>query len=197
MGNQQATQSELGWLAGIIDGEGYLGMIISSDKRAYEGAMIDVQLHICNTDEAIILKAQEIFRKLGVNPYIRVSKMTKSKKDVFKIQIKHFAKLKRVLEVLHPYLTGNKQERAGYVMQFIDLRMSNEGVRNPNIGNGKRGCGRVKPYTEEELELYDRCRPLQERGASETTRQDQRKSSEIWKVMEDRKRSRQLQADKI
>lgn len=183
MDNQQVTPYEIGWLAGIVDGEGYIGMIACYDKRRSGSVQIDVQMHICNTDEAIILKCQEIIRKIGVNPYIRASKgHTNVKKDVFKIQIKHMRKLKIVLDVLLPYLVGNKQERAKLIIKFIELRMENPGMRKTE-GIGRERSGRIFPYTDEELELFEACQPLQKRGTSETIRKTQRKNSEIWRVM--------------
>lgn len=186
MDNQQATLSDLGWLAGIIDGEGYLGLRKQWVRRNSH-PNIGPELHICNTDEAIVLKAARIMRELGVNAYVRGTKAKGVKKDVFKVQVKHFAKTIRLLTPLLPYLTGNKQERATLIIRFCELRTQNQGVRNPNIGDGRRGAGRIKPYTDEEWAIYEQVGPLTRRGASEATREVRRLKSEVFAAMDARK----------
>lgn len=187
MGNQQVTAAELGWLAGIIDGEGYLGLQLYQDKRMDRkcGLNIDPCLHISNTDEEIVLKSRDIVRKLGVNPYIRASKLKNRKKDQYKIQVKHMSKMKKILEATYPYLTGNKKKRAKLILEFIDLRKSATWVwKRPNNKSGQGGAS--KPYSEREWQIYDECKSLQRVGTSETRRRAQRLTSEIWKLMESR-----------
>jgi hypothetical protein len=187
MGNQQATREEIGWLAGIIDGEGYLGFNPGS-KGLYMPC-----LHISNTDETIVLKCQAIFRKLGVNPYIRATKANKTvRKDQFRCQIKHMDKMKLILDAVYDYLTGNKQQRASLILEFIDLRQKDKWQWTPPNNSTNQG-GPKKPYSEREYQIFNDCRAFQKRGASETTRGAQRLTSEIWKIME----SRQLGVAKI
>lgn len=182
MGNQQVTLNEIGWLAGIIDGEGYLGAVWETKKKY---RYVRVQLHITNCDEQIILKAQHILRKIGINPYIRACKGSgKVKKDNFRVQIRNFSKLSKLLLIVMNDLTGNKKKRAELILELCESRLSKIKT-NPNT--------KKKPYTKREIELVERCQPLVKRGTSETIRQRQRSTSEIWGIM----RTRQLEAVKI
>ena len=194
MGNQQATQAEIGWLAGIIDGEGYLGLQSYVDKRLsrYSKLRIDPCLHITNTDKEIILKSQKIMRKLGLNPYIRASNAHGIfQKDIYRLQTKHMGQMGLVLIAVLPYLTGEKAIRGKYLLEFIALRKSTDMVWFPITS--KRQNGPMKPYSSRELELLKLCQANQRRGASETIRRAQRLTSEIWGLM----KTRQLEAMKI
>lgn len=180
MDNQQVTQAELGWLAGIIDGEGWIGFTICNDKRRLRKnnkIVFGVQIAINNTDKAIVDKAASLFRKLGVNPYERVSKpvrkgKTGNRKAYYSIATKHMRKCGRVLSPLLPYLVGNKQERARIMLTFIESRLSQEPQPNPLTGQGRKGSGTIKPYTPEQLEMVTYCRELQRRGTSEAIREE-------------------------
>jgi len=194
MGNQQATREEIGWLAGIIDGEGYLGFNYNKDKRKKRGDYVFLTpcLHISNTDEEIVLKSRDIVRKLGVNPYIRATKATKQvRKDQYRIQIHHMAKMKIILDIVLPYLTGIKKKRAELILEFIELRKSASWIwTKPNNPTNQGGAS--KPYSEREWQIYHECKAIQKRGASETIRRAQRSTSEIWTLMQ----SRQLEVVK-
>ena len=181
MDNQQATKAELGWLAGIIDGEGYLGMSVEAEHNYREGHQtrqhsIKIEIKVTNCDPAIVVRTAEIMQKLGVNPYIRQPAMPKNTNHnvYFEASIKRMAPVKRILDAVLPYLVGSKLERASIILQFIQLRTDNPGVANPAYADnakGRRGPRTIKPYSEVELALADRCRALQSRkGASETTR---------------------------
>lgn len=192
MSNQQVTQAELGWLAGIIDGEGYLGLRLHKDYRNKnaEYRMIRPEIHITNCDEEIILKTRDIAAKIGVNAYIRASKASgKVKRDSFRFQIKHLNKTIRLLKPLTEHLTGNKQKRAKLMIEFCESRLSRPFERKTE-GIGKERSGAVKPYNKREIKIYSEIGPLMRRGTSETTRENLRLSSELFKIME-------LRADKI
>src|SRR5579863_6517286 len=70
MDNQQATDYELGWLAGILDGEGWIGFSITQKRSGTGGSVFaKLEVRVNNTDKAIIDRTAEIMNKLGVNPY--------------------------------------------------------------------------------------------------------------------------------
>ena len=184
IGNPQATREEIGWLAGIIDGEGYLGFQIENDRR--RGRMsfgIRPSLHISNTDEEIILRSRDICRKLGINPYIRATKAnTQIKKDQYRLQVRDMNRLDTLLRAVRDNLTGLKQKRADLVLEFIELRRAAQWTWIAP-GNATNQSGAIKPYSEREWQIVHECKAYQERGASETTRRAQRESSEIWAMM--------------
>lgn len=178
MVNQQATDLELGWLAGIIDGEGWLGMSVTHERRGTERSQrqrrtVKLELMVNNCDLAIIDKTVEILRKLGTNPYRKTQRQRGIRREVHSCAIKNMANIEKVLVALQDYLVGNKRERARLMMRFIELRRSNQGIESPNYANGAKGQlgpRTIRPYTAQELEIISLCRDLQSRGASETTR---------------------------
>lgn len=180
MGNQQATDFEIGWFAGIVDGEGWLGMSLETEHWYREGKhtrqkSIKVELKIPNCDPAIIEKSAMIMRKLGINPYLRtVAQQKGMKRPVYEVSTKRMTALETVLPPIRDYLTGSKQQRTDLILRFIHLRKHNPGAPNPAYADGRTGRygpRTIRPYTVEELELAEQCRVLQDRsGASETTR---------------------------
>jgi hypothetical protein len=175
MGNQQATQVELGWLAGIIDGEGYVGLVTGTHSKS---GRFTVTPMVCinNTDEAIILRASSIFGKLGITHFSAIQGQYKTKdKLCYKLQVKHQSNLIKLLDCVGEHLTGNKYVRSQLVLAYCESR-------KVTYIPGKHDC----PYTEKELEILEACLPLQRRGASETIRRAQIERSEIRKIQEQR-----------
>jgi len=170
MDNQQATQIEIGWLAGIVDGEGYLGFQVYKTRRKHQS--ISTELSVTNTDEQIILKAQKIMLKIGVNPYINNSsykmKNKPTHKNVWKLVVHRLNTVSKVLEVIIPYMTGAKQERAILVLEYCKSRLV-------NYVPGRH----FNPMTEREAQIVDLCIAKQKRGASETTRMAQLEQSAL------------------
>ena len=181
MDNQQVTPYELGWLAGIIDGEGYLGLQKENDKRNSKKIRYKFTpcIHITNCDEAIVLKSRDIIKKLGANFYVRACKGRKNTKDHYRLQTRRFKNILIVLKATIPYLTGTKQERAKLLLEFCKLRKEAPKIIECNKGQGgKRWC---RPYTKPEVDIFDKLKPMQKRGqTSETARQIQRLKSELW-----------------
>jgi len=187
MGNQQATQIELGWLAGIIDGEGYLGLSISKELRTKTPSnSVTPAMHICNTDEQIILKTQIIMRKLGIVTYVRASDHSKYNKDgkvrkydkiIFTIQVHRYINMIKLLESIGNQLTGNKKKRGKLILEYCKSR-------NASYIPGKRN----HPFTDRELEIIEECLPLQRRGASETIRKIQLERSKIYEMQRKREK---------
>lgn len=155
MGNQQATEAEIGWLAGIIDGEGRIG-IAMQNRSASRSVSVDLQ--VVNTDFALIEKVVSIMRKLSVNPHIRDRIHAKATCNTNRIvSLRKFAHVKRVLDAVLPHLTGMKSEKAKIVLALIESRMMKT---------------RADRYDEHELALVDEFREsfLGKYGASTTAR---------------------------
>jgi len=174
MDNPQETAklTEKAWLAGILDGEGWVGFSLSKDERSKTRRTIIVktEIKINNTDKAIIDKCIAIFKKLGVNPYIRNMKVKKIRKRVYEVSTKNMTGVPKILRATLPYLTGNKHQRAKYMLEFIKLRKRSGMIEIPPklyTGTGPRKL--VAPYTDREVELVEKCKQLQNPGSSETT----------------------------
>ncbi len=170
MGNQQVTQIEIGWLAGFIDGEGYIG--IQGYKTRNRHASYKCALQVSNTDEAMILKAQKIIQKVGTNPYIRTHgygvRNQIHRKIVLVLVVAKMSRLIPVLELVVPYLTGLKKERGELVLEYCRSRMK---TWVPG--------SHYNTMTEREARIIDLCIAKQKRGTSETTRKAQLERSKL------------------
>jgi len=164
-------------LAGIVDGEGYLGISISkkilADKSVSQLAC--AMMHINNTDEEIVLRAQRILEKLDITTYMRAIDPTKyfgpGRKIVYKIQVKRHSNIIKLLECIGSNLTGNKKRRGKLMLEFCKSRVTSY-VWGSHFGH---------PFSNRELEIIEECLPLQRRGASETIREAQLEKSKIAK----------------
>ncbi len=162
MGNQQATEAEIGWLAGIIDGEGHIGLSNQNSKKVRS---VRADLQIVNTDIKLIEKLVNILRKMGVNPYVRERVHVKSTWSTNTIvTIGKFAHIKRILDIVKPHLTGMKSEKTEIVLALIESRMKKT---------------RFDQYDAQELEIVRvyRERFIGKYGASTTAREAYRASS--------------------
>lgn len=170
IGNQQVTQKEIGWLAGIIDGEGYLGLRWQKDKRKWhQNPFARPEMSITNTDMEIIEKAVMIIRKLGVNMFRRDIKWKGNNKIIHICQTKHLTNMLKILKPIINELTGNKRKRAEYIIEFCESRLERE-LERKTEGIGRERSGAIKPYNKREKELVQLCQPLMKRGTSTTIR---------------------------
>ncbi len=141
MGNQQATDCELGWLAGIYDGEGYMGLTRQNTKKT-RSIRPDIQLVNCDPD--VILKTRKILNMIGINPYIR--ERVHSKKNEGKwcrnyiLSMSKFVDVKKFIDTIGHLLTGEKQLRAALMIKLVNSRI----VKT-----------RFDHYTKDELDLID------------------------------------------
>ena len=118
MGNQQVTETDLAWLAGIYDGEGWFSLKRNVSRN---DVCVNLSIGIVNTDANIINKAVEILTELGVSPYVyeRQHDVWKTRYD---IEVKKFGKAKVLLEALMPYLIA-KDGQAKLLLRFVDMRL--------------------------------------------------------------------------
>lgn len=136
----QATEAELGWFAGMLEGEGCLYF----SKQKFRGDKFDiiVGVQITNTDINIINKLVEILEKCELSWFIRTKKVYSPKHaECFFIETRNQGMLRKSLEVFTPYMYGAKKAKAELILKFLVKR------------NGKRGRN---PYTSDELSLIPR-----------------------------------------
>lgn len=135
MGNPQETQkpteAEIGWLAGIIDGEGSIAMAIADNGKKLNLAP---RIEVANTDKEIIEKVVRIVKSLGCGIYVwqksegNASKLVKERTG-FGFKTIHIAKVcgfngtDRLLPHIIPHLTGEKLHRAKLLQRFVDSRI--------------------------------------------------------------------------
>lgn len=127
---ETVSEAELGWLAGLLDGEGSIAYSVRKKHLGYLG----MDLSVCwyNTDGGIIRKAVAILNKIGVEPYL-----TEASRDVEKrngttwlqahktyltVRLHKQSAMRIVLEALHPHLAGEKRHRAYLVLRLLNKK---------------------------------------------------------------------------
>ena len=117
MDNPQATEFELGWLSGIIDGEGCFSMSPGS-KGSY-----NVGIKLVNTNKLIIDKVCEILRKLGLAFHIYDSWRATNQRAGKRIEINGVMRVEKALKILLPYLMA-KQCEAEKLLEYCVKRLA-------------------------------------------------------------------------
>jgi hypothetical protein len=158
--NQQATlnvdDAELGWLGGIIDGEGTVVLYVSitKDQKLY-GAY--PQVTIGNTEKVMIDKVADIINRLGIGVHVShrepkgpcgVPGNVKSKyKTLHLASVVGYKRAGKLLEVIAPYLVTSKKERAELMIEYIRSRSDRI------YQGGVRQSSRNFPYTTDDLQM--------------------------------------------
>jgi hypothetical protein len=149
MDNQQATDLELGWLSGIIDGEGCFTLAKGSNSGFSPG------FKLVNTNEMIVTEVIFIFTKLKIPYFIYNSFRTGKQRPAKRIEVNGIKRLKYTIELLLPYLMAKKLE-AQFMLDWINIRLS---------------LPQKHPTLREEWNIYYNLRDIKKSGASETTRE--------------------------
>lgn len=148
--DNMTQETDLAWLAGIIDGEG--SVQITKCKRNYKTGsswfVYTFRIHIYNTDNLIIKKASEILQNNSISFRIYIKKDFKitqwNKKTYYYIQIQRKQDLKNILEKIIPYLI-KYEKKAKLLFELMNRRM-----------NKKR-----EHYNQEEIFLINQIRESQ------------------------------------
>lgn len=142
MGNQHETPTErqLGWFAGILEGEGSLTLNVRNKKwKGWVGIGIDLQLQIVNTDGFIIEECANILRGIikteprimerGIIPDRMTTDGTvwRQNKPMLIVGISKMNHIKLVVDTIMPYMIGEKKARARIISKFIERRLTHKG----------------------------------------------------------------------
>ena len=148
MGNQQGTltDGELGWLAGIIEGEGSITMNVRKKHwKGWNGIGIDITVCVSNTHGRILERVADLlFRLTDSHPHINEfakSPVYKSdgttylnpKTSIMNISVGRMTDILKVLHAIMPHMVGEKVGRARLMISFIERRLERKGdhaVRN-------------------------------------------------------------------
>ena len=117
---QRRLDSRLGWLGGIIDGEGMITVI----KRT-NGYSFIPRISIANSDTKIIDEVAEIFNELNL-PYYIQSKSYNVGKEVrikYELLVNGLVRCSQVLPHIIPFLVS-KKERAKELLSWCEYRLS-------------------------------------------------------------------------
>jgi hypothetical protein len=162
MDNQQVrllnNDPELSWVAGIIEGEGHIGLA----KKTKGDFQYMPRIMITNTDETLLDELGKILRDKNLAFYRRRqdiddrmirkigNKVIKRNRKLSEVCICGVSRVRRLLEAIIPYIRGEKKARAIIVRDFCKNRMSQYKGKKP------------LPYTDLDHKLYKDFRSLVE-----------------------------------
>ena len=115
------TQAELGWLAGLWDGEGSITMF-RHYEQGRERHYVPV-VCLTNTDPTIINHAVALLDRLGVRMRVGILRKSDGKNaECYQIITNKHSVIGRFLKSLSPYLIG-KRPQAGLLLRFVNSRI--------------------------------------------------------------------------
>lgn len=134
------SQLELGWLAGIIDGEGSISVV----KR---GPTYVPQVRMANTSKKLVDKYCEILDKLEISYHCYGKQKEGNRKYQWDVAVTGRPRVLKFLSLIQDLLIA-KQKQAEKVCEWIESR-----------GLDLRG-----PYTDQQLQIINDIRQLNGRG---------------------------------
>jgi LAGLIDADG-like domain len=152
MDNKQATSTDLAYLAGIIDGEGWIGLQKRLQKR---WTTFKPALRVTNTDSNIINRVYEIWESIGVSGHIYENEQNPSVpngKQIMNLQLNKRVDIQKVLEQVIPYLVGKKARAimlVRYLTNTVDKDEAYESIKSMN----RKGMRESSETTREAPEL--------------------------------------------
>lgn len=124
------VDTDLAWLAGILDGEGtiHLGRgnyCVKRNGRTWRYQCIRYVVIISNTDPSIILECQRIMNAIsgGAVNRLKYARVPKGYSPQYLLRITSCSGIKKFLTALMPYLVGKKPQ-AELLMAYLTQRES-------------------------------------------------------------------------
>lgn len=113
------NDADIGWLAGIFDGEGCIALQIMS------GGRVSLSLTVLTTSMPLALKLDALLTKLDAKPLswkIDTVKSRPTRKPFARIRLTDMNKVLKVLTAVRPYLTCKASE-ADIMIYYISERL--------------------------------------------------------------------------
>lgn len=146
MDNKQATPVDLAYLAGIIDGEGWIGL---QKRLQHKWITYKPALRVTNTDANIINRVYEIWEMIGVSGHIYDNEQSPSVpngKQIMNLQLNKQTDIQKVLGEVIPYLVG-KKSRAIMLKRFLDKTVDREEAYQAIREANRKGVGESSETT--------------------------------------------------
>jgi hypothetical protein len=116
-----ATEAELGWFAGMLEGEGCITFFKQARSRG--GFDIITGIQITNTDINIINALLEILKKCELSWHVRNKKVySKNHSECWYVEVRQQKMIKKSLEIFIPFMFGNKKAKAKLVLDYLSKR---------------------------------------------------------------------------
>lgn len=144
--NQQA----IGVIAGLYMGEGHFTI-----TKTHGEATLTPHVGFTNADPGLIHLVCDWLDSNGIAFFMHTNSTNRIGKAgiCWTIETKRIHMVKKILDLLYPYLCGNKKHQAAIVLRFVNSRLSHQHMNHT-------------PYTDEEKNLYNERVKL--RQSSET-----------------------------
>lgn len=154
------TAIELAWLAGILDGEGSIGLAKCAAPKSSTGYIITPSIQVSNRDKKIIAEVSRIFELIEAKgSYCTHTRFENDKwADEFIIHDSKHMDIIKILEAVKQYLIS-KTAQADIVLAYCKSRLGKHQKRTVD-SKGKF----VKTYDGSELKFYEKIRPLNKKG---------------------------------
>jgi len=126
---QTATDMEIGWLSGMIEGEGSICLQIHRRKKRNQVLRVTPRIIITNTDQKLIEGCVRILEKLNIGKWVRhtrpnnVGLVKHPSKNITYVHISGLRRMQRLLKYITNCLCGEKRERAEILQKFINGRL--------------------------------------------------------------------------
>ena len=109
MGNQQ-ERPDLAWAAGIIDGEGTIGLYKHYYKKL-DRTYYDPLIAVVNTDPLVVAGYLVVLRASRIGHYImRPKRLTKGNRQVYRVHTRGIKRCIKALKILSPYLVAKRKQ---------------------------------------------------------------------------------------
>lgn len=146
--------TDLAWFAGIIDGEGSIGIGRSSPSK-YNGVIYVAQVQLVNCEKKLMDHAEKILNDMGLSKRICTSHRERNGYIgvEYYLNIQRQADVKLVLETIYPYLISKKPQ-AEIVLEFVNERIA---AKHRVVAHGGKY---QKTYTGNEDRYVERLKPL-------------------------------------
>jgi len=133
------------YLAGFIDGEGYLSVVTHSDTRTKRGFTLQPVIAIGSVDKIILDEISKV-----TTGKFQSRKKQKNNKQLYALYIQDLEGIRLCLKQILPYLIVKKQQ-ATLLNEYVTLRLKNKN----------------KGYSYRELEIATLFKTINKRGDSQ------------------------------
>lgn len=150
MDNQQVRLLfEISWLVGIIEGEGCFGLNNNCTKMKDGSKYMYPRVSITNSDIELLNACVVILKDLKVAHYIVKKTRQRENNPCYTIIITGFKRVKRILELIIPFMIGEKLPQCKILLKFINSRLNNGKIE-----------AKFRQYTNHEKELIQQFKSL-------------------------------------
>ena len=129
------AEHRLGWLAGVIDGEG--SIVVYTSKSGRNSCTARYEVTVGNTDERLVRAVSVIFAEIGVAHTIKLQHRRHPHRPCWYVTCSGGKGVEKVLSAMRSYLIS-KQARADLVLGMIQHRRSG-GKGNQHFANAVDG----------------------------------------------------------